>query len=120
MAQPVAEHAFACAACNAQAGVVRLFGPAERAEIVRESVTSRLTLRVDAGAFDTVQRLIAAGDIAGRDQPLHGVERAGIDAQREAAGNALADDLGTLGGAEEPHHARLRVARGTGEGVLCD
>jgi len=61
----VAEHAFACAACNAQAGVVRLFGPAERAEIRRDSFTSDLTLRVDAGAFDRVQRLIAAGDAAG-------------------------------------------------------
>jgi len=61
----VAEHAFACAACNAQAGVVRLFGPAERAEIRRDSFTSLLTLRVDAGAFDRVQRLIAAGDAAG-------------------------------------------------------
>jgi hypothetical protein len=65
MAQPVAEHAFACAACSAVAGVVRLFGPAERAEIARDSVTSRLTLRVDAGAVARVQRLIEAGDIAG-------------------------------------------------------
>jgi len=62
---PVVEHAFACAACQAQAGVVRLFGPADRAEIVRDSFTSRLTLRVDAGAFEAVQRLIAAGDIGG-------------------------------------------------------
>jgi hypothetical protein len=45
--------------------VVRLFGPAQRAEITRDSFTSRLTLRVDAGAFARVQRLIETGDVAG-------------------------------------------------------
>jgi len=63
----VAEHAFACAACNAQAGVVRLFGPAADGEIVRDSFTSRLTLRVSEEAFEAVRAMIAAGDI----QRLH-------------------------------------------------
>jgi len=62
---PAAEHAFACAACDAQAGLVQLFGPAGSAGIVRDSFTSRLTLRVSADAFERVQRMIEAGDAAG-------------------------------------------------------
>ena len=62
---PAAERAFACAACNAQAGLVQLFGPAESAGIVRDSFTRRLTLRVSVDAFERVQQMIEAGDAAG-------------------------------------------------------
>ena len=57
------ERAFACAACNAQAGVVQLFGPVDRAEVVRQSFTSRLTFPVGAETFETVRAMILAGDI---------------------------------------------------------
>src|SRR5437867_3509696 len=59
----IAEYSFVCAICGREAGSVQLFGSLRDAEIVRLGFTSRLTVRVPAGAFDHVRSAIVAGDV---------------------------------------------------------
>lgn len=60
---PVAQHSFACASCNNEAGHVALFEHANGGEIIRDSFTSRLTLGVLAEDFERIRSIIFAGDI---------------------------------------------------------
>lgn len=64
---PVAQHSFACASCNNEAGHVALFEHDNGAEIIRDSFTSHLTFRVGAEVFERILSIILAGNI----QELH-------------------------------------------------
>ncbi len=64
---PIAHRSFACARCDHEAGHVKLYGPEDAGEIIRDSFTSRLTYRVGAKDFERVREIILAGDI----QALH-------------------------------------------------
>ncbi len=62
---PVAMHKFSCAMCGLDAGLVRLFGPAESGKILRESFTGLLTYGVGAADFGRAREIILAGDARG-------------------------------------------------------
>lgn len=64
---PVAQHSFACARCNHEAGLVKLFEPDNASEIIRDSFMSQLTYSVEAEDFERVRNIVLAGDI----QALH-------------------------------------------------
>ena len=60
---PVAQHNFACAACDNEAGRVALFEHNNGGQIIRDSFTSHLTFRVGAADFERIRSSILAGDI---------------------------------------------------------
>jgi hypothetical protein len=59
---PLEQHTFACAVCGAVAGQVQLYGPPERARVLRTCFTSALSGQVTHGHFAALYRAIAAGD----------------------------------------------------------
>lgn len=61
---PSAARGFDCAVCGDEAGLVRLFGPPSGGEVVRDSFTSRLTLRLAPEDFERVRLILVAGDAA--------------------------------------------------------
>ncbi len=63
LSAPVAEHRFACAKCDQEAGLVQLFERPEGGVIIRLSFTSRLTLGVPQDASARVRDMILAGDV---------------------------------------------------------
>jgi hypothetical protein len=67
----VAERSFPCALCEAQAGAVSLFGPADAALLCRDSFLGRMESRISARAFAAARRAIASGNI----KALHRVDR---------------------------------------------
>ena len=60
---PVAQHSFACASCNNEAGRVALFDDDNGGRIIRDSFTSQLTFRVGADDFQRILSIILAGNI---------------------------------------------------------
>lgn len=60
---PIVQCSFACAKCNHEAGLVKLYGTENAGQIIRDSFMSQLTYSVGAKDFERVRGLVLAGDI---------------------------------------------------------